>query len=155
MQYNSKNWNHPIIFRHNSREDKVSITIDRQHGQIVPTFEYGNGSNNNNNGNKDTEIVFRLPVPMDKGRYKKLIEYCKTYSLFNTHIGFEFRFGINDDDDSDVLVIRLSAEHPISMDYKNPNSIYCYNRDGFFDFLNDVSGSTDTQCYILQSSCRI
>ena len=43
MQYNSKNWNHPIIFRHNSREDKVSITIDRQHGQIVPTFEYGNG----------------------------------------------------------------------------------------------------------------
>ena len=72
MQYNSKNWNHPIIFRHNSREDKVSITIDRQHGQIVPTFEYGNGSNNNNNnnGNKDTEIVFRLPVPMDKGRYK-------------------------------------------------------------------------------------
>jgi hypothetical protein len=143
MQYNSKNWNHPIIFRHNSREDKVSITIDRQHGQIVPTFEYGNGSNNNNNnnGNKDTEIVFRLPVPMDKGRYKKLIEYCKTYSLFNTHIGFEFRFGINDDDDSDVLVMRLPAEHPISMDYKNPNSIYCYNRDGFFDFLNDVAAA--------------
>ena len=34
--------------------------------------------------------------------------------------------------------IPLPAQHPISKDYKNPNSINCYDEREFYDFLNDL-----------------
>ena len=93
MQY-GKDWNEPIIFQHNGTVDKVYVSVDRKGGKIIPRFQKGRDelvlSNN------DTRIVLTLPVAMNQTDYKALIEYCKEYTLTNTHIGYEFHF--NDDD---------------------------------------------------------
>lgn len=134
MQY-GKNWNEPIIFQHNGRIDKVYVSVDRRRGKIIPRFEDGGKTAA---GNTYTKIVLTLPVAMTKEYYKRLIEYCKIYTLPNTHIGYEFHF---DDDNDDGLVISLPAQHPISKDYKNPSTIYCHNNVDFYDLLNDFAAA--------------
>ena len=113
MQY-GKNWNEPIIFQHNGRIDKVYIDVDRKRGRIIPRFENGETLADNT----DTKIVFTLPAISVTKNYKRLIEYCKEYTLYNTHIGYEFYF---DDDDTftGAPSIELHTQHPISQDFKN------------------------------------
>ena len=142
MQY-GKDWDEPIIFQHNGTVDKVYVSVDRKGGNIIPRFQKGRDelvlSNN------DTRIVLTLPVAMNQTDYKALIQYCKEYTLTNTHISYEFHF--NDDDNDNGLVISLPAQHPISKDYKNPNSINCYDEPDFYDFLNDLNAADSSTTF--------
>ncbi|HET7284634.1 MAG TPA: hypothetical protein VFI70_08105, partial [Nitrososphaeraceae archaeon] len=129
------NWNEPIIFQHNGRIDKVYIDVDRKLGKIIPRFENGEILADNT----DTKIVFTLPAISITKNYKRLIQYCKEYTLYNTHVGYQFYF--DDDAFTGTPSIELHAQHPISQDFKNPNSIYCYGDDEFYDFLNDLASA--------------
>jgi hypothetical protein len=86
-----RNWNQPIlIFQHNGSVDEVYITVDRKCGKIIPRF--GNGGKVVEAGKTDTKIVLTLPVGMTPKNYKRLTEYCKVYTLPNTHIGYMRRY---------------------------------------------------------------
>lgn len=134
------------ILQHNGRIDNVYVDVDRKHAKIIPRFE-----NEGLVDNTDTKVVVTMPA-ISVANYKKLKEYCKEYTLFNTHIGYDFYF---DDDAFSGPSIHLPAQHPISKEFKNPNSIYCYSEDEFSDFLNDISNdSKDMTFYKAVSGFR-
>ncbi|MGC1930599.1 MAG: hypothetical protein WA667_16645 [Candidatus Nitrosopolaris sp.] len=121
-------WNEPLIIQHNKIIDKVYPQVDRKHGEITPKFADAATIDDT-----DTEIVLTMP-PIKDNDNNAFKEFCKEYTLFNTHISYKFHFN----EYGNNSTIDLNACHPIVKEYDNPNSIYCYSDADFEDFLNDI-----------------
>jgi 5S rRNA maturation endonuclease (ribonuclease M5) len=131
-----KQWKEPLIIQHNNKIDKAYFQVDRKHGEIKVKF-----TNSEYCDSTDTEVILTLPA-LDENNYKRFKNYCKEYTLFNTHISYKFYF-------DQALQIDLPAlnhiiESPAACTTcgyrydRNSNSVYCYSETDLNDFLNDI-----------------
>ena len=123
------NWNESLIIQHNKKIDRVYVQVDRKHGEITPKFATPTIIDDT-----DTEIVHKIPPMKQEDDYYAVKEFCKEYTLFNTHISYKFDFN----EYGKSSTIDIPACHPIVKEYDNPNSVYCYSDVEFGDFLNDI-----------------
>jgi 5S rRNA maturation endonuclease (ribonuclease M5) len=137
MKYGkNQDWQHPISFQHNGRIEAVYLHVDRKNGRIVPRIEPGL---HHGRTVDSTDTVVRMILPPIESREDKikLLKYFKTYALFNTHISFRLYV-----EGSLEPHCSLHALQPIATDFKNPNSVYCYDEQELIDFLNDIIPKT-------------
>jgi hypothetical protein len=118
-----KPWNYPLVFQHNKKVDKVYVEVDRKNRVVKPRIERFACDDT------DTKVTITLPALSPK-TYMSLRDFCRTYTLFNTHLSFKIFTNGNLDYD-------LAALLPMSEHYNNPNSICCYSEVEFQDFLTD------------------
>ena len=95
-----KQWEHPLIIRHNKKEWLIYLNFDK--AEQNPTIKV-KPNNNNQVTNTDTEIELKLPV-IDEVRNSLtrdyVEEFCRKYTLFTTDISF--KFSILDDITHDI-----------------------------------------------------
>jgi hypothetical protein len=108
-----KQWKYPLVFQHNQKVDKVYIKVDRKNRVIKHRIERSTCED------IDIKITITLPA-LDEDSYKSLKSFCLIYTLFNTHLSFKLTF-------EGYTQPSLLASLPMSEDYHNPNSIYCYS----------------------------
>lgn len=154
-EFEEKQWEEPLIIRHNGKEYKIYLKIDK-----ARQIEIVNGLNKPTGKvpHTGTEIELTLPIP-DEVRTdlnRVCIEnFCKKYPLFTTDITFRFRITDNSsyefvkakpaqNSDSEIPItmasnspraainIEYNALHPISKEpwYKQ-NTIHSYTAEEF------------------------
>ena len=123
----NKQWEYPLIFQHNKRIDKVYIKVNRKDRMIQKRLERYPCDDDEDT---DTKVTITLPALTTK-EHMSLVQYCQTYTLFNTHLSFEVYA-------APYAPISMRALLPMSEHYNNPNSIYCYSQQEFQDFLTDL-----------------
>lgn len=127
----NKQWEYPLIFQHNKRIDKVYIRVNRKDRVIQKRIErYPWDEEDTGAAATATKVTMTLPS-LTAGAYMSLLQYCQTYTLFNTHLSFEVYA-------APYAPSSMPALLPMSEHYNNPNSIYCYNQQEFQDFLTDL-----------------
>lgn len=119
-----KPWEYPLIFQHNIKIDKVHVKVDRKNRVIKHRIERSTCEDT------DTKVTITLPTLSPK-TYPSFLDFCRVYTLFNTHLSFRIFV-------DGKQYNNLPAPLPISEDYDNPNSIYCYSEVEFQDFLTDL-----------------
>lgn len=117
-------WEYPLIFQHNKKVDKVYIEVDRKNRVIKRRFEHSTVDNT------DTKVTITLPA-LNPSAYMSFLDFCRVYTLFNTHLSFRLFVDGREHNNLPALL-------PMSEDYSNPNSIYCYSEVEFQDFLTDL-----------------
>jgi hypothetical protein len=130
LQGTGQDWTHPLSFQHNKKLENVFIHVDRKNGKIVPRIEPG--LDGRVIDATDTVIRMQLPAIKSSEDERKFAEFLKIYTLFNTQISF--RIYVNDN----LAPYELKALQSIAKDFKNPNSVYCYDEQELIDFLNDI-----------------
>jgi hypothetical protein len=159
--FEEKQWEQPLIIRHNGKEYNVYLKIDKARQiEIVSGLDQPTGEVLYS----DTEIELILPIPdevrNDLARVS-IENYCKKYPLFTTDITFEFQitdnssYGSaeakptqNSDSDSEILStflttitsmspratinIEYNALHPISTEpWYKQNTVHSYTAEEF------------------------
>lgn len=122
-QSKDKQWKYPLIFQHNKRIDKVYIKVNRKDRVIERRIEHYSCDDEDT----DTRVTITLPALAPRA-YMSFLEFCRTYTIFNTHLSFRLS---NEG-------VTWPALLSMSKDYNNPNSIYCYSQQEFEDFLTDL-----------------
>lgn len=152
--FSDTQWDYPLIIRHNARETKVYLEVDKARQQA---HAISKTDNDNKLNHTDTEIAIVLPVIDEIRNYltRDYIEkYCRRYTLLTTDISFKFRI-IDDIDrattakqesknleeliddaltkppEKGVLNIEVPALHPIISEWKNSDSIHSYKPEEF------------------------
>ena len=120
-----KQWKYPLVFQHNKVVDNVYIQVDRKNRVIKHRIARSTCGDDT-----DTKVTITLPA-LDKASYESLQSFCRLYTLFNTHMSFKLIIDGN-------TYPSLLASLPMSENYNNPNSIYCYSKIEFEDFLTDI-----------------
>ena len=94
-EFEEKQWEHPLIIRHNGKEYKLYLKVDKARQiEIVSGLEESTGEV----PYTDTEIELTLLIPDEvrKDLKRAYIEnFCNKYPLFTTDITFEFRITDN------------------------------------------------------------
>ncbi|MGH9925622.1 MAG: hypothetical protein ACRD5B_09615, partial [Nitrososphaeraceae archaeon] len=151
--FEDKQWEHPLIIRHNREEWELRLHLDkaRQASTVTPKCT------GKDLDHTDTEIEYTLPIPTDELRTDLtrgcIEEFCQKYPLFTTDISFRFEITDNSsasDTSSYVempssaltdfggespkatIVIEYKALHPISTEsWEKQNSIHAYTKEEF------------------------
>ncbi|MGC1135169.1 MAG: hypothetical protein WA941_20240 [Nitrososphaeraceae archaeon] len=160
-EFKEKQWNKPLIIRHNGKEYKIYLKVDKaRQVSIVSGLDQATGEVQHT----DTEIELTLPIPDEirNDLNRKCIEnFCKKYPLFTTDITFKFQITDNSsygfaaeepaqisDLDSEIpriilttiadespratLNIEYNALHPISREpWYKQNSVHSYTAEEF------------------------
>ena len=119
-----KPWEYSLVFQHNKKVDNVYIEVDRKNRIIKRRLERSACEDT------DTKVTITLPTLSPK-TYMSFLDFCRIYTLFNTHLSFRL---FVDGKQHNTLPALL----PMSENYNNPNSIYCYSEVEFQDFLTDL-----------------
>jgi hypothetical protein len=156
-EFEEKQWNGPLIIRHNGKEYKIHLKVDKARQiPIVSGLDQATGEV----PHTDTEVELTLPVPdeVQNDLNRTCIEnFCKKYPLFTTDITFKFQITDNlshgsaakepaqgsetpkiilttiaDESPRATLNIEYNALHPISREhwYKQ-NSVHSYTAEEF------------------------
>ena len=87
--FTDKQWEHPLIIRHNGKEVKIYLTVDKAAQSWKLEIEHSSQELSHT----DTEIELVLPV-IDEVRNSLnrdyIEEFCRKYSLLTTDISFKF-----------------------------------------------------------------
>lgn len=160
-EFEEKQWNEPLIIRHNGKEYKIHLKVDKARQiPIVSGLDQATGEV----PHTDTEVELSLPVPdeVQNDLTRTCIEnFCKKYPLFTTDITFKFQITDNSshgsaakepaqdsDLDSEIpkiilttiayespkatLNIEYNAMHPISREpWYKQNSVHSYTAEEF------------------------
>jgi hypothetical protein len=164
-EFIDKQWEQPLILRHNKIEHKYILEIDKANQNIrakqIEKREFADIGT-------DTEIELVLPVIDDEVRDSLdracLEEYCRKYPIFTTDISFIFNIIADSSNTSNVIVhqqkrineqktiskelltapsnrvtINLPALHPISTDkWNKTDSIHSYKSEEFIRRILNV-----------------
>src|SRR5918996_2978391 len=90
-EFGDKQWEHPVIVRHNREECKIYLLYDR--AEQEPRLRYEIGAEFENRDFTDTEIEVTLPVidqvrnTLDRNYIEK---FCKEYAILTTDVSFKF-----------------------------------------------------------------
>jgi hypothetical protein len=162
-EFTDKQWDQPLIIRHNGNEQQIFLNVDRAR----QTSEVKVETSSNEINNSDTEIELVLPIideVRDNLNRNHLEQFCKKYSILTTDISFEFRIiddinhndTKNHGDESDLIselnkalltvpekgIINIDspATHPISDDKKwtNSDSIWSYKPEEFIRRFENI-----------------
>jgi len=159
-----KQWDYPLIIRHNNQEWIVNVNYNRaQQEPDVTTVK-----SNKKIAFTDTEIELKLPVideVRDSLTRDYIVKFYRKYILFTTDISFKFSIidDINHSNDNaqevvyddiphdfvkklseipekGILHIDTPALHPISLekDWSNADSIHSYKPDEFMGRIQNV-----------------
>jgi hypothetical protein len=166
IAFTDKQWEHPLIIRHNKKEWRIYLRVDkaRQVGQVrieESTEEIAY---------TDTEIELMLPM-IDEDRNnlnRKYIEqFLRKYSIFTTDISFKFHIAddittepVDYDDACSEKILSIMANkgtvnidfpalHPTTMEreWSNSNSIHSYKPDEFIRRITNVHDKDSTSVY--------
>jgi hypothetical protein len=157
-EFEEKQWEEPLIIRHNEREYKIYLKVDKARQiEIVRGLDKATGKV----PHTDTEIELTLPIPdgVRNNLTGACIEnFCRMYPLFTTDINFKFQITDNSlygsveesaqNSDSEIpkafltaiagespkatIDIKYNALHPISTEpwYKQ-NTVHSYTAEEF------------------------
>ena len=154
--FTDKQWNHPLIIRHNKQEINVYLEVDNARQEATATVK---SESSIQLTHTDTELELVLPVieEVRNNLTRDYIEkYCRRYTLLSTDISFNFKIiddithihTYNDDKDyiniqealtealstvpeKGILNIEMPALHPIASEWKNADSIHSYKPEEF------------------------
>ncbi|MGA7899947.1 MAG: hypothetical protein WCA39_13920, partial [Nitrososphaeraceae archaeon] len=144
-------WNFPICFEHNLRQDLVYINIDRKNNRITPDVENrfdGTASHNldvNDGVNTITGVesvrIRKIPTSIEitlpkiqHSDFAKLIQFWMHYTLFNTHLTYSLYTDLNDNGQDQIIY--LPATQRMSK-FRNPTTVYAYTHKELEILLND------------------
>ena len=167
-EFEEKQWEEPLIIRHNGKEYKIFLKVDRARQiEIVSGLDEATGEV----PDKCTEIELTLPIPNEvrSDLNRACIEnFCKKYPLFTTDITFKFQITDNssyesiganpgpaqkpDSEISKLILSTIAGESPkatINMEYdalhpisKEPwykqNTVHSYTAEEFKRRLVDM-----------------
>ena len=94
--FEDQQWKHPLIIRHNRREYKIYLDVDkiRQYGAVT----IDESQEDVTIESPDTEIELVLPI-IDEVRSslnkQSIIDFCKKYPIFTTDLTFRFEITDN------------------------------------------------------------
>jgi len=140
--FTNKQWEHPLVIRHNKSERFVYVTVDK----AAQTGTVDIQLSTNNQPYTDTEIELTLPI-IDEVRNSLtrdyIKEFCLKYVLFTTDISFNFT--IND------LDLEVPGLHPIATykDWSNADSIHSYKPQEFLSRIENIHEKDSTSVYDL------
>lgn len=161
--FTNKQWEEPLIIRHNKRERKIYLNVDK--AQQTPHYRIDDSTEEL--ASADTEIELVLPVideVHDNLDRKYIEQFCRKYSLFTTDISFKYRIIddtnytpveasiVNSTHDmlselvtifsttpqKGILNIDVPAVHPIATEWNNSNSIHSYKPEEFISRIVNV-----------------
>ena len=138
-----KQWTYPTIIRHCQTEFKVRVHVNRATEKITPVFE---PEIHDESIDGYTEVEFTLPlIPELKTRLimDEIVKYCKKYTIFSTHINFEFHFRNKDTRESSKIIIPKLIQPTKNFD--NCNSIYSQNLRDFQNFVYNAARSDPSE----------
>ena len=171
--FTDKQWEYPLIIRHNKQEWKVFLHVDKveQIGRV--RFEQSLEAI----AHTDTEIELVLPI-IDEVRDsldRKCIEqFCRKYSILSTDISFKFRIidditrtttekdtvtnmdiksklitALSTTPEKGILNIDVLAIHPIAEEkqWSNSNNIHSYKPEEFIRRIINVHNKDSTSVY--------
>jgi hypothetical protein len=171
-----KQWERSLIIRHNKKEFKIYLKVDKVRQTGVATIY----ESDKEIMHSDTEIEFVLPIIDEVRNTLDIVcieAYCKKYPLFTTDITFKFRITDNStpisESVSDItravvsaitpesprttINIEYKALHPISTEsWNKQNSIHSYTREEFKRrFVNmDINQAANTRAYDILATYR-
>ncbi|HEX7179874.1 MAG TPA: hypothetical protein VF220_09120, partial [Nitrososphaeraceae archaeon] len=154
--FTDKQWNYPLIIRHNKKEISVNLEVDNARQVAIATIKSNSSIQLTHT---DTELEVVLPV-IDEVRNDLtrdyIANYCRRYTLLSTDISFNFKIiddithssprrnsdvDINIEEaladtlskppEKGILNIEIPALHPIASEWKNTDSIYSYKPEEF------------------------
>jgi hypothetical protein len=94
-EFEEKQWEEPLIIRHNGKEYKIYLKVDR--ARQIETVS-GLDEETGEVPHKDTEIELTLPIPYEvRGNLNRacIENFCKKYPLFTADITFKFQITDN------------------------------------------------------------
>jgi hypothetical protein len=116
--FEEKQWEPPLIIRHNGKEYNIYLKIDKARQiEIVSGLDQPTGEISHT----DTEIELTLPIPDEvlKDLDRICIEnFCKKYPLFTTDITFEFQIK----DNSSYRSVETKSARNSDSDSEKPNT---------------------------------
>jgi hypothetical protein len=152
--FTDKQWNHPLIIRHNKQEISVSLEVDNARQEAIATIK-SNSSNNLTDTGTELELVLPVIDEVRNDLTRDYIEkYCLRYALLSTDISFNFKIiddithyktsrndnfnlkevlteAISTVPEKGILNIDIPALHPIASEWKNTDSVYSYKPEEF------------------------
>jgi hypothetical protein len=166
-------WNQPLLIRHNRKEQKVFLHVDKAN----QTAEVNIENSSEELACNGTEIEVTLPSNVGLFMPKSdIVKFCKRYPIFTTDIPFEFRIaddstepqeyeGDNWVTSDEAILKALSREppraitkveypavHPISKErWTNSNSIWAYRPE---EFVNRIVNVHDKNSIIVYDVLR-
>jgi hypothetical protein len=176
--FSNKQWNHPLVVRHNGQEIHVYLQVDNARQEATATVK---SESANKLTHTDTELELTLPVIDDvrNGLTRDYIEkYCRRYTLLSTDISFNFKIiddithnntqnideerinlqeelnkALSTVPEKGILNISIPALHAIASEWKNVDSIHSYKPEEFKRRLLNVY-DTKTSVYDVLSKFR-
>jgi hypothetical protein len=147
-EFEEKQWEEPLIIRHNGKEYKIYLKVDRARQiEIISGLDEATGKV----PHKDTEIELTLPIPNEvrNDLSRDCIEnFCKKYPLYTTDITFKFQITDNssyenieakpepaqkpDSEISKLILSTIAGESPkatINMEY---NALHPISREPWY-----------------------
>jgi hypothetical protein len=167
-EFTDRQWEDPLIIRHNKQELKVLLHVDKAKEEILASFELSKEELTHT----DTEIEVVLPVTEDFDLCE-LEEFCKLYPLLTTDISFKFCLvdkssklppqtepvghaessqALLSPEPSSVLNIEYPALHPISTEWNNITSVHYYKKEEFLSRLARVHNKSILVYDVLRTS---
>jgi hypothetical protein len=178
-EFTDRQWEHPLIIRHNKKEWKVLLHVDKAKEEILASFELSKEELKH----PETEIEVVLPLAEDFD-FCDLLEFCKVYPLLTTDISFKFRLvdisgsklsqqpqpvshteGSRYEDPLEhqplqvpsspkprSVIIEYPALHPISTEWNNITSVHYYKKEEFLNRLVRVHNKSTLVYDVLRTS---
>ena len=86
-----KQWDYPLIIRHNKTEFNAHISVDRRNEDIIPQFD--TPIVDESIGDGYTEIEFAMPIINSNDfQLSDYLQYSCRYAIFSTHIAYNLEF---------------------------------------------------------------
>jgi hypothetical protein len=181
--FTNKQWEYPLIIRHNKREWKIYLYIDK--ALQAPQVKFMESKEELAHTNTELELVLPITDEVRNSLDRDYIEqFCRKYSVFTTDISFKFRIldeishnteleirrseSVSDEIDitsefteaistvpvKGILNIDIPALHPISLEWSNTNSIHSYKPEEFISRLINVHDKNATTVYDIMITYR-
>jgi hypothetical protein len=176
-EFKDKQWEYPLIIRHNGKEHKIYLHYDKANQE--PRIRFEISTIFENHAFTDTEIDVVLPI-IDQVRNildRYFIEkFCREYSILTTDISFKFSI-IDESTEGDhfsassfqnvltghprapprdIVSIQVPALYPIPTfkEWNNSDSIYSYTPTEFTSRITNVHDKQNTIIYDVLKSFR-
>lgn len=175
-EFNDKQWEYPLIIRHNREECKIYLHYDK--AKQEPKLRYEISAEFENRDFTDTEIEVVLPI-IDQVRNtlvrSHIEKFCKEYIILTTDISFKFRIldestyttiqdrsstksqdiakeliaTLSEAPSKGIVNLEIPAQSPIATrkDWNNADSIHSYLPGEFTSRITNVHHKQGTTVY--------
>lgn len=172
--FEDKQWERPLIIRHNNSEYKIYLKVDKTQQTGISHIQ----KSPNELEDSNTEIELMLPIPREvKTELTRtcIEEFCKKYPLFTTDVTFKFEItemtsvnkekklaesllnNMESKSPRETIKIEYEALHPISTEsWNKQNSVHSYTPEEFKRriFNIDRKQAADIKIYDLLQTYR-